>query len=92
LETGLTYNVIDSIPTVYEVDSFIAELFIFLLSGLAATVINVIVECIMLSLLGSDFASNVGDVIYRTYIELVMEVGFNLLGRVISPTCEYLDY
>lgn len=44
-----------------------------------------------LSILGNDRNVVQGDVAERTFAELLIEVGFFLVGRIIDPVANYLD-
>jgi len=76
----------------FDLEAFSSELIAFYASAIYASTISLYVEYIMAALLGAETELNYGDVAYRTYVELLVYVGFNLIGRVVSPICEYLDY
>jgi F0F1-type ATP synthase alpha subunit len=92
MDISIVYSSVDSIIILFEIEVFNAELIAFYASGIFASTINLYSEYVMAALLGSEIELNYGDVAYRTYVELLIFVNFTLIGRVVSPTCEYLDY
>jgi len=44
-----------------------------------------------LTVLGNDRAVEQGDIAERSFMELLIEVGFFLVGRVIDPAANFLD-
>jgi F-type H+/Na+-transporting ATPase subunit alpha len=89
LETGLVYSVIDGVVSVFGAETFSSEIVeVGSLNGVAFNLLILIVQC---TLLGADDLINQGDTAARTFIELVVEVGFYIVGRVIDPICQFLD-
>jgi F0F1-type ATP synthase alpha subunit len=69
--------------------TFIGEL--ILLSTLRAITLNLELVISGLSVLGNDRAVEQGDITERTFTELLIEVGYFLVGRIIDPVGVYLD-
>jgi F0F1-type ATP synthase alpha subunit len=83
-------SLIDGVARVVSLDStFIGEL--IALSNIRALTLNLELVITGLSVLGSDRNVEQGDITERTFTELLIEVGFFLIGRIIDPTAVYLD-
>jgi F0F1-type ATP synthase alpha subunit len=90
VEIGLVLSTIDGVARVVSLDhSFIGELII--LTGVRALTLNLEFVITGLSILGNDRNVEQGDVAERTYAELLIEVGFFLVGRIIDPAANFLD-
>ena len=44
-----------------------------------------------LTVLGNDRMVEQGDIAERSFTELLIEVGFHLVGRIVDPTAVFLD-
>ncbi len=44
-----------------------------------------------LTVLGNDRLVEQGDIAERSFAEILIEVGFFLVGRIIDPTANFLD-
>lgn len=90
LEIGLVLTIIDGVARVIALDqTFIGELLIFL--GIKALTLNLENFVTGVSILGNDRNVVQGDIAERTFTELLIEVGFFLVGRIIDPAANYLD-
>ena len=69
--------------------TFIGELLV--LSVVRALTLNLENFVTGLSILGNDRNVVQGDVAERTFAELLIEVGFFLVGRIIDPAANFLD-
>jgi F0F1-type ATP synthase alpha subunit len=90
LEVGLILSLVDGIVHTTDVDMFYNEL--LTVGGLIALVLNLHALLIGCVLLGRDDLINQGDFVERIFIELTLDVGFWLVGRVVDPFCKFLDY
>ena len=90
LEVGVILTTIDGVSRVIGLDtSFIGEL--LLLSVLRALSLNLEFLITGLTVLGNDRMVEQGDIAERSFAELLIEVGFFLVGRIIDPTANFLD-
>nr|YP_009118059.1 ATP synthase F1 subunit alpha [Paracercomonas marina]AJF22848.1 ATP synthase F1 subunit alpha [Paracercomonas marina] len=90
MEVGLVLTTIDGVARVISLDhSFIGELLI--LNSVKALTLNLENSLTGLSILGNDRNVVQGEVAERTFAELLIEVGFFLIGRIIDPAANYLD-
>lgn len=81
---------IDGVARVISLDhTFIGEL--LLLTTVRAITLNLELIITGLSVLGNDRNVEQADLAERTYVELVIEVGFFLMGRIIDPASNFLD-
>jgi len=90
LEIGLVLTAIDGVARVASMDiTFIGEL--INLASLKAVTLNLEFFISGLTILGNDRDVEQGDVAERTFMELLINVGFYLIGRVIDPISNFLD-
>lgn len=90
MELGLLLSVIDGVARVVSIDtSFIGEL--LLITNVRAITLNLEYFITGLSILGNDRVVEQGDIVERLYTELLIEVGFFLVGRIIDPAGNFLD-
>lgn len=90
LEVGIVLSVKDGVARVVALDhTFIGEL--VLLSTVKALTINLEYIISGLAILGNDRDVEQGDIAERTYAELLISVGFYLIGRIIDPAGNFLD-
>lgn len=87
---GLTITTIDGVSRVVGLDyTFIGELLI--LTVVRALALNLEFIITGLTILGNDRQVEQGDIVERTYAELVIEIGFFLVGRIIDPAANFVD-
>jgi F-type H+-transporting ATPase subunit alpha len=90
VEAGLVLSCIDGIGRLVGIDAiFIGEL--LALATLSALVLNIEFIITGVSILGNDYLVEQADVVERTFAELLISVGFFLIGRIIDPTANFLD-
>lgn len=90
LEVGIILSLKDGVARVVALDhTFIGEL--LLLSNVKALTLNLEYIISGLSILGNDRDVEQGDIAERTYAELLISVGFFLLGRILDPVGNFLD-
>ena len=90
MEVGLVLSCIDGVARVVALDTvFIGE--IVILTTVTAIVLNLEYIITGLSILGNDREVEQADIAERTFTELVVEVGFFLIGRIIDPATNFLD-
>jgi F-type H+-transporting ATPase subunit alpha len=90
MEAGLVLSCIDGIGRIVGLDSiFIGEL--LALAALSALVLNIEFIVTGVSILGNDYLVEQADIVERTFAELLINVGFFLIGRIIDPTANFLD-
>lgn len=90
MEVGLVLTIIDGVARVIGLDfTFIGELLLLLL--VKAVTLNLEFVISGLSVLGNDKDVEQADIAERTFIELLIEVGFFLVGRIIDPAANFLD-
>jgi len=90
MEVGLILTTIDGVARVVALDlTFIGEL--LLLTIVKALTLNLELIITGLSVLGNDRDVEQGDLAERTYTELLIQVGFFLIGRIIDPAANFLD-
>ena len=81
---------VDGVARVLALDlSFIGELLLLLL--VRAVTLNLEFLITGLSVLGNDRDVEQADIAERTYAELLIAVGFFLVGRIIDPASNFLD-
>jgi F0F1-type ATP synthase alpha subunit len=81
---------IDGVSRVIGIDAtFIGELLI--LTIVRALSLNLEFLITGLTVLGNDRQVEQGDIAERTFAELLIEVGFFLVGRIIDPAANFLD-
>lgn len=90
MEVGVTLSITDGVARVLALDfTFIGEL--VKITVVRALTLNLELLISGLSVLGNDRDVAQGDLAERTFIELLIPVGFFLLGRIIDPASNYLD-
>lgn len=90
MEVGLALTTIDGVARVIGLDhAFVGELVV--LAMVKALTLNLENFVTGLSILGNDRGVVQGDVAERTFAELLIEVGFFLVGRIIDPLANFLD-
>ena len=83
-------STIDGVGRVVGIDfCFIGEL--LLLSVMRGLALNLEFIITGLTVLGNDRLVEQGDIAERSFAELLIEVGFFLVGRIIDPTANFLD-
>jgi len=86
----MVVTTIDGVTRVIGTDfAFIGELMV--VSDIRALTLNLENFVTGLSVLGNDRGVIQGDVAERTFAELLIEVGFFLVGRIIDPLANFLD-
>ena len=70
--------------------SFLGEL-LDLEGEVSALVITLNEVLTSVTVLGNDLSIEQGDLAERTFAELLIPVGFFLIGRIINPLATYLD-
>jgi len=91
LELGSTLAVVDGVGRAIKIKkSFITELTLFdcLIFGLIITLNRGTTN---ITIIGNDRFVEQGDLVERTFAELIILAGFSLLGRVIDPLGNFLD-
>jgi len=90
MEVGLVLTIIDGVARVIALDNtFIGEL--ILLTEVKAVTLNLEFLISGLTVLGNDRNVEQGDIAERIFTELLIEVGFSLIGRIIDAAGNYLD-
>jgi F0F1-type ATP synthase alpha subunit len=90
IDLGVVLTLIDGVARVMALDAtFIGELII--LSSFKAMTLNLEYLITGLTVLGNDRAVEQGDIAERSFMELLVEVGFFLVSRVIDPAANFLD-
>jgi len=90
MEIGIVFSIIDGVARVVSLEhTFIGELLI--IAALKAMALNLEESITALTILGNDRNVLQGDLAERTFAELLIEVGFYLIGRVIDPAANFLD-
>jgi F-type H+/Na+-transporting ATPase subunit alpha len=90
LEIGLVVSIIDGVARAISLDfTFIGEL--IRIKSVSAVTINLEFLISGLSVLGNDREVLQGDIAERSFAELVIEVGFFIVGRIIDPIANFLD-
>jgi F0F1-type ATP synthase alpha subunit len=90
MEVGLVLSCIDGVSRVVALDhTSIGELLV--LTAVKAVTLNLEYIITGLSILGNDRAVEQADIAERTYAELLIQVGFFLIGRIIDPAANFLD-
>jgi len=69
--------------------TFIGEL--FRMAFMRAVTLNLEVSMSGLSVIGTDRGVDQSDIAERTYAELLVAVGFFLLGRILDPIGNFID-
>lgn len=81
---------IDGVGRVVGIDwCFVGEL--LLLSSMRGLALNLEFIITGLTVLGNDRVVEQGDIAERSFAELLVEVGFFLVGRIIDPIANFLD-
>jgi F0F1-type ATP synthase alpha subunit len=81
---------VDGVARVLSLDAaFIGELMI--LSILKALALNLEFFISGLTILGNDRQVEQGDIAERSFMEILIQVGFFLIGRIIDPAANFLD-
>jgi F-type H+/Na+-transporting ATPase subunit alpha len=91
MQLGSTLAVLDGVGRAIKIKkSFINELSLFdcVIFGLIITLNKGTTN---LTIIGNDRFVEQGDFVERTFAELLISVGFSLLGRVIDPVGNFLD-
>src|SRR5690349_19393885 len=91
MELGSTLAVIDGVARAIKIKkTFIIELALLdcLILGLVITLSK---GTTSVTVIGNDRFVEQGDLVERTFAELIILVGFSLLGRVIDPLGNFLD-
>lgn len=83
-------DTIDGVSKVIGIDNiFVGELLVLaIIRGLAMNIELVITG---LTVLGNDRQVEQGDMVERTFAELLIAVGFYLVGRILDPAGNFLD-
>jgi F-type H+-transporting ATPase subunit alpha len=90
VQLGVILNLIDGVARVASLDaSFIGEL--VLLTFFKAITLNLEYDITGLTVLGNDRAVEQGDIVERSFMEILVEIGFFLVGRIIDPAANFLD-
>jgi F0F1-type ATP synthase alpha subunit len=90
LEVGLVLDTVDGVSRVVGLDEiFVGELLV--LSIVRALAMNLELLMTGLTVLGSDRQVEQADIVERSFAELLIEIGFYLLGRVLDPVANFLD-
>jgi F0F1-type ATP synthase alpha subunit len=90
MEVGLVLSCIDGVARVIALDhTFVGELLV--LTAVKAVTLNLEYIITGLSVLGNDRHVEQADVAERTFAELLIQVGFFLVGRIIDPAANFLD-
>jgi F0F1-type ATP synthase alpha subunit len=89
MELGFVLGLSDGVVKIGNLPAFIGELINFdYVRGLTLNLENVISS---ISILGNDRVVEQGDLVERTFAELLIEIGFFLIGRIIDSAGNYLD-
>lgn len=87
---GVILSTIDGVAKVLGLGAtFIGELLV--LSAIRALSLNLEYLLTGLTVLGNDRLVEQGDIAERSFTELLIEVGFHLVGRIVDPTATFLD-
>lgn len=90
MEAGVIITTIDGVSRVIGLDtSFVGELLI--LTVVRALSLNLEFLITGLTVLGNDRLVEQGDIAERSFAELLIEVGFYFVGRIIDPIAQFLD-
>jgi F0F1-type ATP synthase alpha subunit len=90
LDVGLVLTMVDGVARVASLDSsFIGELITLLI--LRAVTLNLELLITGLSVLGNDRDVEQGDIAERSLAELLIAVGFFLIGRIVDSAANFLD-
>lgn len=83
-------DTVDGVSRVVGLDEiFVGELLV--LSIVRALAMNLELLMTGLTVLGSDRQVEQADIVERSFAELLIEIGFYLLGRVLDPVANFLD-
>lgn len=90
LELGIVVSSIDGIARVLGMDvSFVGEvIFIAVTKAMSMNLERLMTG---ISILGNDRRVEQGEAVERSFTELIIAVGFFLIGRIIDPAANYLD-
>ncbi len=90
MEVGITLAVVDGVAKVLGVDlAFIGEL--LTIGTIKAMALNIENSVSALTVIGNDRDVLQGDIVERSFAELLIKVGFFIVGRVIDPIANFLD-
>jgi F0F1-type ATP synthase alpha subunit len=90
MEVGLVLTMIDGVSRVTSLEnSFIGELITLL--RVRAVTLNLELLITGLSVLGNDRDVEQGDIAERSLAELLIAVGFFLIGRIVDSAANFLD-
>lgn len=90
MDAGVVLSMVDGVSRVVALDSsFIGELILLIL--VRAVTLNLELLITGLSVLGNDRNVEQGDIAERTLAEILIAVGFFLIGRVIDPAANFID-
>jgi len=90
MEVGLVLTMIDGVGRVVGLDdSAVGEL--ILLTTVKAVTLNLEFAITGLTVLGNDSDVEQGDLAERTYAELLVSVGFHLIGRIVDAAGNFID-
>ena len=87
---GIILTLIDGVARVSGLEeTFMGEL--VLLTNFKALTMNLEYFLTGLTVLGNDRDVEQGDIAERSFMELLVAVGFFLVGRVVDPAANFLD-
>ena len=90
MDIGIVFSIMDGVARVVAIEhTFIGELVV--IAALKAMALNLEESLTALTILGNDRNVLQGDLAERTWAELLIEVGFYLVGRIIDPAANFLD-
>jgi F0F1-type ATP synthase alpha subunit len=90
MDLGIVSTIIDGVARLLALELvFLGELILF--SLFKAMTINLEYFITGVTVLGNDRAVEQGDIAERSFTELLVEIGFFLIGRVIDPAANFLD-
>jgi hypothetical protein len=76
-------------PALVRSTLFISE--VVMVRRMLCTVINIYYDKYKGAIYGNDRRVRIGDFFKRTYTEIIVFVGYHLLGRILSPISIFLD-
>lgn len=90
MEVGISLTAIDGVVRVTSLDlTFIGEQ--VLLTIIRALTLNLELLISGLVALGNDRNTIEGDITERLFIEVIISVGFSMIGRIIDPVANFID-
>jgi F0F1-type ATP synthase alpha subunit len=90
MEVGLVLTMIDGVGRVVGLDdAAVGELIV--LTTIKAVTLNLEFSITGLTVLGNDMEVEQGDLAERTYVELLIGVGFHLIGRIVDAAGNFID-